>query len=56
MQIFVKFLQNWHLNLILRAFWWDFSVEMEPDSIRKMNEANGAFALCQRRNQLRYRR
>ena len=54
MQIFVKFLQNLHLNSILRAFWWDFGVEMEPDSIRKMNEANGAFAPCQGRNTYRH--
>jgi hypothetical protein len=38
----------------LRAFWWDFGVEMEPDSIRKMNEANGAFAPCQGRNTYRH--
>ena len=38
----------------MRAFWWDFGVEMEPDSIRKMNEANGAFAPCQGRNTYRH--
>lgn len=38
----------------MRAFWWDFGVEMEPDSIREMNEANGAFAPYQGRNSYRH--
>jgi len=33
MRIFVKFLQIWHLNLILWVFKGEFGVEMEPDSI-----------------------
>lgn len=43
MKIFVKFLQNWHLNSILWVFLWKFGVEIELDSIQQNGQSKRNF-------------